>query len=221
MCSPYLLPATTTKAPSMFLVTMDILAKHEVSIQKTGKHPFLGSVGACPNLWKTLEKWMCSPYLLPATTTKAPSMFLVTMDILAKHEVSIQKTGKHPFLGSVGACTNLWKTMETWLFSPYLQPLQSTEFPSKNLENIHFWDQWGHAQTYEKPWKNGCFPHICYHQPPSLFLVTMETFAKHGVSIQKPGKHPFLESVGACPNLWKTLEKWMFSPYLLPPRHHK
>ena len=149
-------------------------------------------------------------------------MFLVTMDILAKHEVSIQKTGKHPFLGSVGACTNLWKTMETWLFSPIFATFaKARSFHPKTWKTSIFGISGGMPKPMKNLGKMDVFPHICYHQPPSLFLVTMETFAKHGVSIQKPGKHPFLESVGACPNLWKTLEKWMFSPYLLPPRHHK
>ena len=98
------------------------------------------------------------------------------------------------------------------MFSPYLLPcswqqwksLQNMEFPSKNWKTSIF----GISGGMPKPMKNIGKMDV-FSLFATLFLVIniCKTLKFH----PETGKHQFLESVGACPNLWKTLEKWMFS----------
>jgi hypothetical protein len=61
--------------------------------------------------------------------------------------------------------------------------LQNIEIPSKKLENILFLYQWGHAQTYEKPWKMNVFPIFATAKAPSVassyHSINGKSLAKH------------------------------------------
>ena len=114
---------------------------------------FFGINGGMAKPLKNLEKWMLSPYLLPTTTTKAPSLCLVMMDILAKHKYSIQKIGKR-INGDIHKPMKCHGKMDVFpIFATTNQPYKAW-ISIQKLENIHFWE---HAQTCKKPWKMDIF----------------------------------------------------------------